>query len=583
MRFPRAQSFPRGRTLDTCVGPIGLALAVALAVGPVPVHAQPTDPNVGANFTFTNNWMSGLARATDIAFLADGRAVVTLRGGTVVVRRANATLNNNAFTFPNTDSTSEKGLLGVTALRSWRERPDGSEAQRTLFFFVSNGPSNSDKHRVYRGVLQADDTLQVDLNNPIVSMGLEGPANHDGGTVQAHGGHLYVSTGDTGANARDPQNKYGSCLNKALGKILRVNLDGSIPADNPLAGVAQVTSCQTPTGAWGMAPPDRRVFAWGFRNPFRIWVDPMTGLVWAGDVGEEMREEIAVVRKGEHHGFPFREGTRVNPRNLGAVNDCADVTPTGPCVAPVYEYNRGENDNRAVIGGLIPNEDGRLCGWPDAYKDRYFFGDYNGGRIWSMQVNRTQGTVVAGSVREFARPGNVVSFKVGFDDALYVVRHQDAGGTVMRIAPSARDAAACGNNAMNMGGAGGSSMMNTGGSSATGGSGGGAMMNTGGAGGGSGGGGGAMMNTGGDPMSTGGTTGSGGADAGGAAGGAEGPGGVGGEPAGMAGAGMPGDGDGTSGDAGCSCNLGGRPRAPVAWLALLGGLFLARRRRRRAR
>lgn len=424
--------------------------------------AQPADPNVAANFQITTNWMGNLSRATDIAFLADGRAVITRRNGTVVVRRANGTTNNNAFTFPNTDSSSEKGLLGVSALRSWREASDGSEAQRTLFFFVSNGPSNADKHRIYKGVLQGDDTLTVDLDNPIVSGGLEGPENHDGGTVQVLGEHLYISTGDTGANHVNPQNKYGSCLNKPLGKILRVNLDGSIPVDNPLVGLNQVTSCTSPTSSWSTATPDTRIYAWGFRNPFRIWVDPKTGLIWAGDVGETEREELSVVRKGDHYGFPFLEGTRANPRDLGNVSSCMQLTPARPCAAPAYEYQRGQNGNRSITGGIIPNEDDRLCGWPDEYKDRYFFGDYESGRVWSVEVNRTEGTVVADSVREFLRPGSVTSFKMGFDDALYVVRHVDSGGSVVKIAPKAREGLTCTGTA-NMGGEAGGGMGGQGG------------------------------------------------------------------------------------------------------------------------
>ena len=79
-------------------------------------------------------------------------------------------------------------------------------------------------------------------------------------------GRLYVSVGDTGSNANPPVNKYGACLNKANGKILRVNLDGTVPTDNPLASVAMATGCTTETkttGDFNMAPPDRRIFAWG--------------------------------------------------------------------------------------------------------------------------------------------------------------------------------------------------------------------------------------------------------------------------------------------------------------------------------
>ena len=58
-----------------------------------------------------------------------------------------------------------------------------------------------------------------------------------------HKGQLYIGVGDTGANATPPVNKYGACLNKPNAKILRVNLDGTIPTDNPLVDLAMVTGC----------------------------------------------------------------------------------------------------------------------------------------------------------------------------------------------------------------------------------------------------------------------------------------------------------------------------------------------------
>jgi GTP-binding protein len=90
-------------------------------------------------------------------------------------------------------------------------------------------------------------------------MGLEGPANHDGGGLVIHKGQLYIGVGDTGANATPPSNKYAACLNKANGKILRVNLDGTTPADNPLATLETATGCATVNAPFTMAPPDKGV------------------------------------------------------------------------------------------------------------------------------------------------------------------------------------------------------------------------------------------------------------------------------------------------------------------------------------
>ena len=88
-----------------------------------------------------------------------------------------------------------------------------------------------------------------------------------------------------------------------------------------------------------MLPPDERIFAWGLRNPWRLYVDPETDLLWVGDVGEVMQEEITVGGKGAHHGWPFREGT-VDHGELGGLDDCTDVVPSSACVAPQHVYGR---------------------------------------------------------------------------------------------------------------------------------------------------------------------------------------------------------------------------------------------------
>ncbi len=271
-----------------CAIGVGLALGLWLSA---PATAA-LEARFAGKVSVDTSYVTGALGATDIAFSGDGRAVVTRKTGQIMVRGVDGTLKEVAYPFPATlDTDSEKGLLGVVA------DPDVAR-NATFYFYVSNGPTN-DKHRIYRAVLTATDSITVDTTpivaaSPAVLPGLEGPANHDGGGMVIYNGQLYVGVGDTGSNHSPPTNKYGSCLNKGNGKILRVNLDGSVPTGNPLAGLASVTACTSTSGAWTAAAPDPRVFAWGFRNPFRLWVDPLTGLLWVGDVGEVTEEEISV-------------------------------------------------------------------------------------------------------------------------------------------------------------------------------------------------------------------------------------------------------------------------------------------------
>jgi glucose/arabinose dehydrogenase len=474
-------------------------------------------------------WVTGADGATDIAFHPDGRAVITRKVGTITVRTAAGDQIDTAGLFSGLDTSSEKGLLGVVA--------DPGVAQNdTFYFYADTGPSD-DKHRVYKGVLNDDNTVTVELDDPIVAAargngpGLEGPANHDGGGLVIHEGQLYISVGDTGSNASPPTNKYGSCLNKGNGKILRVNLDGSVPNDNPLTAVSEVTACDSQRGDWTTAAPDRRIFAWGFRNPWRFWIDPHTDLLWVGDVGEVTREEITVARAGEHHGYPFFEGFLDHSMQGGALRlgkTCnEEFSPSRPCTPPVHDYDHGVGSS--VTGGLIPEG----CGWLNAFGGKlyYLFADYGSSWMHALEVKPDRSGVVSPTAVEFGTfTGGPASIRQGPDGGVYVVFY--GGGNVTRLAPSAATGSDC--SGAGTGGAGGS-----GGAGASGGS--------------------------------------GGASGAGASGGAAGRGGS----AGTAGVGLIGGRPAT--ESGCGCRLSPAEGRGASLAALGLGVLLAARLRRRSR
>ena len=421
----------------------GLAYLAALAVACAPrTAAASLDPPFDATLTEEQAFVSDAGNATDIAFHADGRALITRKTGQVTIRHADGALVEVAGLFPNLDTTSEKGLLGVVA--------DPNVGKNgTFYFYASNGPTE-DRHRVYKGVLEAGgDTLSIDLDNPVVAAsrqvgpGLEGPANHDGGGLFIYEGKLYVGVGDTGANTEPPTNKYSSCLNKGNGKILRVNLDGSVPSDNPLVSTAMVTSCTSTGSEWGTDAPDPRIFAWGLRNPWRFWLDPKTDLLWIGDVGEQQREEISVGRAGMHFGYPFFQGNLDQSMAGGSLR--LDKTcdqgfdPPRPCTAPVHDYPR--STGVSVTGGLIPTG----CGWSNAFggKTYYVFGDYGSNWLHALEVRPDHQGVVSANAVGFAHvSGGPASIRQGPDSALYVVYY--GSGTVTRIAPRDASGPDCG-------------------------------------------------------------------------------------------------------------------------------------------
>src|SRR6185503_802218 len=287
---------------------LGFAAIAAGMLSPGVARADLTG-DFAAALDIDPSYVTGANGATDIAFADDGRAVITRRTGEIVVRKLDGTKSETTGQFPDLDNGfQEQGLTGVVRDPT---KPNG------FFFYADDGP-DSDKHHVYPGLLMDDSTVTVDLDSPVMiqgknpgDSGLEGPLNHDGGGMQIYDGHLYIAVGDSGANATPPTNKYSSCLNKGNGKILRVNLDGTIPSDNPLTSETMVTACTS------------------------------TGSMWIGDVGETTREKVSVSDpassyEGQHFGYPFHEGTTdwsMDGGDLRLDKDCdQDFSPSRPCV-----------------------------------------------------------------------------------------------------------------------------------------------------------------------------------------------------------------------------------------------------------
>jgi glucose/arabinose dehydrogenase len=180
---------------------------------------------------------------------------------------------------------------------------------------------------------------------------------HKGGQL-AFGpdGYLYASFGDGGFSG-DPLDN-GRNLGTLLGKIVRIDISAmpyAVPPDNPYVGV---------TGAL----PE--IWASGFRNPWRFSFDRVTNELFAADVGENLIEEIDIVRKGGDYGWSTLEGS-------------VCFKPTNSCsregtILPISEYRHSEG--LAAIGGFVY----RGSEIPDLY-GRYVFADYVSGHVWTLE------------------------------------------------------------------------------------------------------------------------------------------------------------------------------------------------------
>lgn len=416
-----------------------LCLALALAAGGPRLASAETLVSQFTPELRLTQFATGLSQPTAAAFLPDGRLVAIGKEGGIRVRPAagGAWINAGAF---DVETTSEQGLIGLAV------DPEFSASNRLYFYYSQNGSPVTNRHRVAYALIDPVTSI-VDVANKVdILTGIYGPANHDGGGLMfGPDGYLYIGAGDTGCNCNCPpgqaDNYFPTCLTNFNGKIMRLGRDGEIPPDAALAGV-DTAACGLPGGSYCSTGPNvvpnqstpqparAAIYNWGFRNPWRFVFDEQTGFLWVGDVGEITWEEITIsTGPNQHHGWPFREGFH----GL-AVTRCGESTPmSGNCKEPAYEYNHSESPSGgqgSVSAGAFSND----CSWPAPWRGRFWFGDYNKSRIWTLTPNAARDGIEAGSRTTIVTSASgPVHFFNGPDHAIYFVAI--AGGDIWRIAP----------------------------------------------------------------------------------------------------------------------------------------------------
>lgn len=249
---------------------------------------------------------------------------------------------------------NEEGLLGLAFHPKYREN-----GKFYIYYTTTEKPQLSviSEFRVSK-----EDPNKADPASERELMRIPQPFwNHNGGTlVFGPDGHLYIALGDGGA-ANDPMMN-GQNVATLLGSILRIdvdrtdnNLEYGIPTDNPFVG---------------HGPKARgEIWAYGFRNPWRIAFDRETGTLWAADVGQDLWEEIDVVRRGGNYGWNLREGLhKFGPVGSEARPDLID---------PVFEYHH--DIGKSITGGTVYR--GKQV---PALVGKYIYADYVAGKVWAL-------------------------------------------------------------------------------------------------------------------------------------------------------------------------------------------------------
>lgn len=315
---------------------------------------------------------------TSISFAPDGRLALCEKQGLLYLIEGGQMPKEPCLDLSaRLDSWNERGLLSVCF---------DPEFDRNGWLYVyythnrdpSDASHQSSNNRVSRFTLKGD---TVDPSSEVVLLEVDDLSKigwHNGGGLEfGMDGKLYLSTGE---NSKAPNAQSGENL---LGKLLRINKDGSIPTDNP--------------HYFEYSGKNRAIVALGLRNPFAIARQPDSGLLYLCVVGARyeqiMRYDSSAKPVAVNYGWPDIDGPLRNgplPENYRA---------------PDYAYDHGEGQGLALCGGDFynPSNPGPDA-FPDSFKGKFFFGDYGG---WIKLIDP-------------ADPGQRLDFATGIDRALDV-------------------------------------------------------------------------------------------------------------------------------------------------------------------
>ncbi len=338
------------------------------------------------------------------------------------------------------NSDGEMGLLALAFHPDWKNN-------RQFYLWYTLNATTADgtgRHeRLARFTISATDANKADPTSeaPLITQFDQAP-NHNGGQL-AFGpdGYLYVSLGDEGGANDQYQNSQRIDKDFFAG-LLRLDVDkkpGSlapnphpavhagtyaIPADNPWVGATTFNTLPVDP-----AKVHTEFYAVGLRNPWRFSFDPVTKLLWLGDVGQDRIEEVDIIRRGGNYGWNYREADEpffLLPRGNRRGNPADATAPAAPPTPvrvppagvtfdePVFSYfhpgigGTPADTGNSISGGFVYR--GKAL---PALNERYLFADYQSGFIWALgpvQPGNVNGLAAKVTAQVVARRTGIASF-----------------------------------------------------------------------------------------------------------------------------------------------------------------------------
>lgn len=333
-----------------------------------------------------NTWVAGLDDPWSLAFLPDGRALVTEKRGRLTVIEQGRLAAQPVRGVPEVDSRSQAGLFDVVphpdfAGNGWIYLAYSEPRRTTLGRSVS-------LTRIIRGRLR-DNTLvdqQTVFEAPLGDYPSSGGVHFGGRIAFDRAGHLFFTIGERGRmqNAQD--------LTVPMGKVHRLFDDGRVPPDNPYAGDPKAV---------------RSIWSYGHRNPQGLAFHPETGELYDGEHGPRGGDEINLVRPGLNYGWPvISHGMNYNGTPL------AEGTARPGMEQPVHYWvpSIAPCGMNFYTGGLFPK-----------WRNHLFVASLAAEELHRLEI---RGDKVAAEEVIFKGLGRIRHVITGPDGALYVLLPQ---------------------------------------------------------------------------------------------------------------------------------------------------------------
>ena len=329
---------------------------------------------------FVEQLIAGNLDPTDMVMAGDGRLFITIKSGKILIVQEGV-LQQEPFLTLEVDNSNERGLAHMVL---------DPQFEHNRYYYIYYTVPGQQFNRVSRFTANGNFTTP---GSELVLLELDplaGSIHNGGDMVFGPDGKLYISVGD-GANAANAQT-----FNNLLGKILRINADGSIPADNPFFNSA--------TGK------NRAIWALGLRNPFSMDIQPGTGRIFVSEVGASAFEEINEILPGKNYGWPGIEGLRTTQ----------PMPPNYMDPIFVYPHGAGPDAGCAVVGAAFYNPESPQ--FPPSFQGKFFFADFCNGYIKVLDPATNQASLFITGIN---RPLAILTAP---DGSLYYLARAGLGG-----------------------------------------------------------------------------------------------------------------------------------------------------------